>query len=97
MIVDLDLDGFNKLPALKCISDGESVRFMIAGQDATILFAPDNETVTLIPERSASHRALAAALQATQTGAAAIARAGGDLAARQADRATFAAGAGAGK
>ncbi len=97
MIVDLDMDGFNKLAALKCISDGSDVRFMVAGQDATIRLTPDNQTFTLIPERSASHRALQAALQGTQTGAAAIARAGEDLATRQADRATFAGGDGAGK
>lgn len=95
--LDLDADGFNKLAGIRCIDDGAAVRFMVAGQDATILVTPAQELVTLIPERSASHRALAAALQATQTGAAAIARAGDDLATRQAARAAFAAGPDAGK
>ena len=95
--VDLDTDGFNKLADLKCIPDGAGVRFMMAGQACTAFFAPVDEEIELIPERSASHRALLAALQATQTGAAAIARAGQDLAARQADRTAFAQTAGAGQ
>lgn len=98
--IDLDADGFNKLASIKCVIEGDAVRFMVVGQSATILVVPEAELVTLFPDRSSSHRALQAALELTKTGAAAIARADGDpapdLATRQADRATFAASADAG-
>lgn len=88
--IDLDLEGFNQLPGVRCMADGERVRFMIAGQDSTILIAPANQTLNLFPQRSASHRALRDALQDTQAGAAAIARAADPLPDRQAARAALA-------
>lgn len=97
MIVDLDLDGFNRLASIRCMMDGPAVRFMVAGEAATARLVVDNQTIDLIPERSASHRALQGALQATKTGAAAIARAGQTLDERVAARAAFAASADAGQ